>query len=620
MADVAALVVALSAQLTQFEKDMQKAGAIADQSVRNIEQKFKSANINFPGIDELGSKLKSLATVAGIGLLINQIDDLVQEVAKLGEAAERVGLTSTDFQKLQYALIASGASAQDAAGFLDQFSRHVAEAATGTGKLYDFLRVNNIVASEFVKLPLNQQLARYADLVKNTGNAQERLNEAFMVAGRELGPAVVGALSQGAEGLRKAGEEAKKTGAILDPDLVEKARKLAIEWAKLKQTLTVSSEELAVSTWVLLKNSISSVTGAIGDFLAKLQEAKGISDAAKTAAAGPPEEAGTIVPGVGFVPTRTPGAGPPPLPPPFPRRRGVEILSPISMFGAPVQDERFRPAPVEAGDDSTKRINAQAEALKKLLETEQKHAAVLEAETKTIGQSVYQQTLQKTQIELESQAREKNIPLTAQSTEKIREQAAATAKAAEELYKAQQAWAGLNTAVQFAGQQLVDVLDSIIFKTSSLTDAAKSLEKALINALLQASLVGGGPLAGVLGLGATTPGGTGGILGALFTRRQSGGSVSPGQPYIVGEHGAELFMPRTGGQIIPGQIAAPSSSGDLKVYVQNFTSGDTETRQMQRQGPDGRELVIQVIKSEMASGGFDGVNRARYGLRAQKSR
>ena len=50
MADTAALVVALSAQLTKFEKDMQKAGIMAERAVGDIENKFSKMN---PQINDL---------------------------------------------------------------------------------------------------------------------------------------------------------------------------------------------------------------------------------------------------------------------------------------------------------------------------------------------------------------------------------------------------------------------------------------------------------------------------------------------------------------------------------------------------------------------------------------
>src|SRR5262249_8919410 len=142
--DTAALVVALSAQLTQFEKDMAKAGDIADKGVRNIEDKFHKANITVSGLDEFTNKLTKLVTAAGLVETTRQIVALNEQVAKIGEGAQRVGLTTDEFQKFRFAVIATGGSVDQADAFLDIFSRKMAEAATGTGQLYQFLRVNNV--------------------------------------------------------------------------------------------------------------------------------------------------------------------------------------------------------------------------------------------------------------------------------------------------------------------------------------------------------------------------------------------------------------------------------------------------------------------------------------------
>ena len=76
MADTAALVVALSAQLTKFEKDMQRAGIMAEKAVGDIENKFSKMN---PQIKTsfLGNLLSSLAdqAIAGVGEGVKELVD-----------------------------------------------------------------------------------------------------------------------------------------------------------------------------------------------------------------------------------------------------------------------------------------------------------------------------------------------------------------------------------------------------------------------------------------------------------------------------------------------------------------------------------------------------------------
>src|SRR5690606_19540464 len=56
------------------------------------------------------------------------------------------------------------------------------------------------------------------------------------------------------------------------------------------------------------------------------------------------------------------------------------------------------------------------------------------------------------------------------------------------------------------------------------------------------SFFGGGPLAGLFGES---------FLGFRIPGRAMGGPVMAGQPYVVGERGPELFVPRQAGTVVP---------------------------------------------------------------------
>ena len=77
------------------------------------------------------------------------------------------------------------------------------------------------------------------------------------------------------------------------------------------------------------------------------------------------------------------------------------------------------------------------------------------------------------------------------------------------------------------------------------------------------SLFGGGPQSGGGGLGSIL----GQSIGALFglPGRATGGPVGPGQAYMVGERGPEVFVPTTAGRIETGPGGAPR---DVRVAIQ----------------------------------------------------
>jgi hypothetical protein len=182
---------------------------------------------------------------------------------------------------------------------------------------------------------------------------------------------------------------------------------------------------------------------------------------------------------------------------------------------------------------------------------------------------------------------------------------------------AQQALRQSAEAARFFAQAASEGLTEAIVNGKSfasvLSDIAKQLERAMLSGLL----TGTGPLAGLLGtapLASAGPNATGGLLGTLFgglagggagragaggalpgpptsgaTRglagasplgllgtlfgglfRANGGLVAAGQPVTVGEMGRELFVPQTGGTIVPiapGAAPGPQSVDNSRSYT-----------------------------------------------------
>ncbi len=104
-------------------------------------------------------------------------------------------------------------------------------------------------------------------------------------------------------------------------------------------------------------------------------------------------------------------------------------------------------------------------------------------------------------------------------------------------------------------------------------DLKSAASRALDQIAAQALQLGLGQLfgGGKDGLGAAI----GGIAGALFglPGRATGGPVSPGRGYVVGERGPELFVPTSAGRVEAGPIAA--NGRDVRVNIQLSTPRGT---------------------------------------------
>ena len=115
---------------------------------------------------------------------------------------------------------------------------------------------------------------------------------------------------------------------------------------------------------------------------------------------------------------------------------------------------------------------------------------------------------------------------------------------------------GLENTVLILGEwklwfdKIADVLGTVIFKIDEFLTKVEKAKRAAM---------------GVFTLGVSN---VGFAIGDKIRGRASGGPVSGGTPYVVGENGPELFMPRSSGKIIP------NGAGGLGNITINITGNE----------------------------------------------
>jgi hypothetical protein len=132
--------------------------------------------------------------------------------------------------------------------------------------------------------------------------------------------------------------------------------------------------------------------------------------------------------------------------------------------------------------------------------------------------------------------------------------------------------------IEMTARLLIDIALQKI-KTQEMKSQESSLKRQIALQAVLMAMGGGG-------------GGGGGFLSGLF--RASGGSVRKGQPYVVGEQGAELFIPNQTGQIT--QSARGTGGGETNV---NFTINATDVRGIKELLINNRSTIVNVINSAL---------------------
>jgi hypothetical protein len=221
--DLETLVVSLEARLTKFDRDMKKAEGISARTTRKIEGDFKRLDSKLSRFS--GASLGGiLASVTGTAI-VSQINQVVRELAKIGDAADKVGLTAEQFQQLGFAAKQSGSSVEAMGDALQQFGKRVGEAAMGQGDLLKLFQANGVALRDQAGniRPLNDLFLEFADLVKNAGSQSERLKIATVGAGKSATDLVT-TLATGSQGLKEFGIQAAASGNVIENDLVKAAQ------------------------------------------------------------------------------------------------------------------------------------------------------------------------------------------------------------------------------------------------------------------------------------------------------------------------------------------------------------------------------------------------------------
>jgi phage-related minor tail protein len=104
---------------------------------------------------------------------------------------------------------------------------------------------------------------------------------------------------------------------------------------------------------------------------------------------------------------------------------------------------------------------------------------------------------------------------------------------------------------------------------------------------------------GLASLGGGDSGGGGGLLSALSSLfgspgRATGGPVSPGRPYMVGERGPELFVPTSAGSVA---VPAASNGREIRVAIAVHAAADTAPRALAQSS----RQVARAVRAALAS-------------------
>lgn len=598
------LVVSVGANIAALERQMKAAAKVSEKAASDIESRFKKVN---PAISTsaLTGALKGFAAAFTVDRIIRGLADANAELVRIGETAKRVGLDLQRFQELQFAGRQSGLAAKDFGTGLEGLAEKLNEARQKENELSKLFTDNNVKLKDRQGqvIGVNEALGHAANLVRNAATEFDKIKIAEAVGlTREWVPL----LEQGAQAINKQASAAREAGAIIDSDIIQKAKDFERDWALAIDRWATIFKANAGGVLAIIEQIVGKISeintkfvSVVGGYSQRLQanedlKNNGVGGASRETMDFVRAEARRtnqdVVPDVtrrlaeldqaDREANRASGF----------RRVGSDPLAVDVRKGARTNTSSLFDKKGGGGGGKSDEEEAQAR-LERYIETLMRQNSVLDAEIATFGRSNAEKRaaveLAKAQVDLNKLDEGERQKIIASLTREIE----LSEKKRSQLESMKAAQKGLVDAQKYFGDAAVDALEDLIINGAKAEDVVKNLAKSLAKAALQAALMGSGPLAGIFGTTGTN-GNVGGIfggIGSLFGRA-SGGPVNAGQSYRVGERGPETFVPT-----VPGKIVPASRGSGMRVVINNNASGQVAASAQQQ--PNG-DLTVMIAAVE----------------------
>jgi len=549
------------------------------------------------------------------------------------------------FQGLQFAAGQGGVSSGQATSDLRNIARLLSDAKENENSLTKLLDANNVKYKDRYGdvIKLDQALMVAGDLINRFHSMPEKVEAAKMLG---LSEGWVRALHDGGKAFDAVANSASAAGAVNDGATVAKAEAFDAAWKKSSDLLSRQFKAVTADIAVWLDGLIDKA----GAFVAALAQSSGA-----TAGSGQ-DKFNALADAIDVVRKETQGldqdfeqvnrvlerykksaGADPEITAALEEIRAkaqaaadklaavAELTSKLSFPGG-VPLPAGRPGSADDTSDSDAKLPVRKtgadtkDAFERSVEQSNKRIALLNAETATIGQNTEARERAKIVAELEEGAKRANAAagkelygVTEATNPKITEQANLMLAAARAAREQQTAFQGLNDAVHYGGNELVNVLDQASQKGADFGKIMEQVMRDVTRQMLQAAITGEGAFAKLLGTSSSN-GGIGGLGGALVSLfgggDVSGGSSAnplpgltaadygpgfadgtdsaPGGLAWVGENGKELMNVPRGAQIIPNDVLRKGGDGGLTVNLIEDSSRAGQTQ-----------------KNDNSNGGFD---------------
>jgi len=497
--------------------------------------------------------IASLVGVGGLGLVVKQSLSATDALAK---TASKIGTTTEQLSRLQFAASISGISIEQTNMALQRLVRRTAEAAEGTGEAQGALRELGIDARAVSNIDLDVYMLELADAFKNVESESQRLRLAFKLFDSE-GAAFVNVLNQGSGALDELFGEAQALGLVMRANVARSVENANDAFTKLGFLFRGLRDQIVGALAPALEAAVTSLT----EFLKGLGD-NGIEVWARNTSKLVLETFAGFVRGIGKTLEGL-------------YRFANGIITVINVIGSlsdsfvPLEEIGFK-LPEYFGD-AADQIQRFADNIGKLPDG---LAETNEAGARTL--SVFER------IERAISAVVEQVDI----------------------------WQSFSGVISGAMNQFTQAFTDGVTGAKNFADAVKDMARSVINSLIKmlVQYYITKPLfdaiSGFIGGIGGSPAPTGGA-GAGAGMRAVGGPVSAGSPYIVGERGPELFIPSSSGQVQPnGRMGGGGVTVNQNINISTGVAQTVRAEVLNLMPQIAESAKAAVADSRMRGGGY----------------
>ena len=264
------LNVILSARDKQFTKAMDRAQRRVERFANKSKKDLGGTSAAF---GQLASAAKRFAPVLAAAFSVNQLQNMVNATAEIGNLSDVAGVSASRFQELAFASSNFGIQQDKLSDILkdvnDKFGDY---AATGAGPLADFFEniapKVGLTADAFADLSSEQKLGAYVNALETAGVSQQEMTF-YLEALASDATLLQGVFRDNGAELDRLSKKLRDAGGVMSDSLIKEAR-------EAKEELAIASQVIKANLNVALADLIPLLVGG-AEAAAKIAKNIGIA-------------------------------------------------------------------------------------------------------------------------------------------------------------------------------------------------------------------------------------------------------------------------------------------------------------------------------------------------------